>query len=71
VRLAAIEREARTSLDSATLARLDALGVLTLVDLAGLRADARDLAEDLAAVERLQAWVEARLFEAREERSAA
>jgi hypothetical protein len=71
IRQAAIERAARRELDAATRARLKELGALGNVDAGPLRREADDLERDLQALERLQAWVEARLFEAREERSAA
>ena len=48
-----------------------ALGVLSRADARAQREEAARLAADLRAVERLQAWVEERLFEAREERDAA
>ena len=66
VRQAAIERAARRTLSPATIERLESLGVLTHADVRALRAEAADLAADLAALEELQAWVEARLVEARE-----
>jgi hypothetical protein len=71
IRQAAIEREIRGQLDAETVERLEALGVLTLADPRAQREEAARLAADLRAVERLQAWVEERLFEAREERDAA
>jgi hypothetical protein len=61
LRQAAIEREAREALPLEVVSRLDALGLFAA------RGGAADLAEieavrvDLAAVERLQAWVEAQL----------
>lgn len=66
IRQEAIECEARRSLGAETVARLVELGVLSRADVRGLRAEARRLAADLAAVEELQAWVEARLFAERE-----
>ena len=71
IRQAAIERAARRDLDAATRARLEELGVLGKVDAEPLRRQADELERDLQALELLQAWVEARLFEARQERSAA
>jgi hypothetical protein len=71
IRQAAIEREARRALDSATVGRLESLGVLSAQGSRSARAHLAELAADLAAVEALQAWVEARLFEAREESEAA
>jgi hypothetical protein len=66
VRQAAIERAARKALPRTTTERLERLDVLTQADVRALRADASDLVADLAALEELQAWVEARLAEARE-----
>jgi hypothetical protein len=71
IRQVAIERAARRQLNAATRARLEELGALGTIDATPLRREADELARDLEALERLQAWVEARLFEAREERSAA
>ena len=71
IRQAAIEREIRGQLDPETVERLEALGVLSRADPRAQREEAARLAADLRAVERLQAWVEERLFEAREERDAA
>ena len=67
IRQAAIERRARRSLDPETVGRLEALGLLLERDGQAARAAVRELSADLAAVEALQAWVEARLFEARED----
>ena len=66
IRQAAIEREARRALDPETVVRLEGLRVLTARDDRAARDELRSLAADLAAVETLQAWVEARLFESRE-----
>ena len=71
IRQAAIERDARCALDPTTVARLEALGVLSRGDLRAQHAETQRLAEDLAAVEELQAWVEARLFAERESESEA
>jgi hypothetical protein len=71
IRQAAIERAARRELDSALRSRLEELGAFGSVDAGPLRREADDLERDLQALEHLQAWVEARLFEAREERPAA
>ena len=55
VRQAAIERAARDELPAATVARLEALGLLqTRAD----RAEIRELVETLEALQALQAWVE-------------
>jgi hypothetical protein len=70
LRQAAIEREARRSLDETTVNRLARLGVLSRVDARVQRGEVGELASDLAALEELQAWVESRLFEAREDAAA-
>ncbi len=70
VRQTAIERAARRALDSASAERLERIGALGTADTRALRREAAELAEDLAALEELQAWVEARLFEAREDAAA-
>jgi len=67
VRQAAIEREARLTLRAAVVERLESSGVLGHADISALRDEASALAEDLEAIEELQAWVEARLFDACEE----
>jgi hypothetical protein len=61
LRQAAIERRARTELESETFARLESLGLLAALDEGGLRAEVRELERSLAALEELQAWVEGRL----------
>lgn len=66
IRQAALEREARRELAPETVARLEALGILSPAEPREQHAEARRLAADLAAVEELQAWVEARLFSERE-----
>jgi hypothetical protein len=71
LRQTAIEREARRSLDDPTIGRLERLGVLGRAEPRGQRADVAELTSDLAALEELQAWVESRLFAAREESFAA
>ena len=65
VRQAAIEREAKRALGEETHARLDELGVFMRAESRHERAEIADLAAKLRALEELQAWVEARLFEAR------
>jgi hypothetical protein len=70
IRQAAIERDARRALGPETVERLVALSVLSRADARELHAEARRLAADLAAVEELQAWVEARLFAEREREAA-
>jgi hypothetical protein len=71
LRREAIAREARRALDEGSVARLDALGVFYRGDSVALRSELRELSASLAAVEELQAWVEARLAAAQEELSAA
>jgi len=68
IRQAAIERAARRELEPAVVARLEGLGVLDAYDARELRREAEALEHDLAALGSLQAWVEGRLFEEREER---
>ena len=67
LRQAALEREARRSLAPETAGRLERLGLLRSSELRGRREEIGTLAADLAAVEELQAWVEARLFAVRDE----
>ena len=67
LRQAAIEREARRALEPGTVERLERLGVLANGDVRAQRAEVGRLASDLAALEELQAWVEGRLFEVRED----
>ncbi len=67
LRQGAIEREARRALDAATAERLEQLGLLHSSHPAGERQRIAELAAGLAALEELQAWVEERLFAAREE----
>jgi hypothetical protein len=69
LRQAAIEREIRHALDAATVARLERLRALGQAEPRSLRDEVVELAADLAALEELQAWVEARLADAREEGS--
>jgi hypothetical protein len=67
LRQARVEREARRALDEYSVARLESLGILRGADPADLRAEIRDLAASLAAVEDLQGWVERCLSEASDE----
>ena len=67
LRQAAIERDARSALDEATVARLEESGLLARAGVGPERAEVAELANALAALEELQAWVEERLFAAREE----
>lgn len=64
LRQATIEREARRALDETSVARLESLGLLRPADASEIRAEIRDLARALGALEELQTWVERRLFEA-------
>ena len=64
LRQAAIERRARAELPEESVARLRAIGLLRAADEHGMREELDDLASSLAALRRLQAWVEARLAEA-------
>jgi hypothetical protein len=63
---AAIEREARRTLDDGLVARLEGLGFLQAADTKIARAEVAELAAAVAAVEELQAWVERRLYALRE-----
>lgn len=64
LRQAGIERAARAGLDEPTLATLERIGVLGRADAAPARDELRELEEALAALERLQAWVERQLADA-------
>lgn len=70
LRQAAIENEVRRSLDRATVERLQRIGAVSAIDVGAQRAEVSRLADDVRALEELQAWVEARLFEAREDAGA-
>ena len=70
LRQASIEREARRALGSETSAQLERLGVFSAADVRGLRTEVTDLAAALRSVEKLQAWVDAQLFAAREDAQA-
>jgi hypothetical protein len=61
LRQAKIERRARNDLPAATVDRLEALGLLGGTDARAANAELRELGESLAALEELQAWVEAEL----------
>jgi hypothetical protein len=61
LRQEALEREARRALNEGSIARLETLGILGRTDARALRSEIRELNGSLAAVEALQAWVEARL----------
>jgi hypothetical protein len=61
LRQAKIERRARNDLAAATVDRLESLGLLGATDERAAHAELRELEESLAALEELQAWVEAEL----------
>jgi hypothetical protein len=61
LRQAAIEREARAALPAEVVTRLHALGLLAAGDGPDAAAELDKVRLDLAAVERLQAWIEAQL----------
>ena len=61
MRQTAIEREARAALQPVSVERLEELGYLRAIDERAVRAELRGLEDALAALEELQAWVEARL----------
>jgi hypothetical protein len=61
LRQAKIERRARNDLDAATVDRLQSLGLLAGTGERAAHAELRELEESLAALEQLQAWVEAEL----------
>jgi hypothetical protein len=61
LRQAKIERRARNDLPAATVDRLESLGLLGCVDERAARGELRDLEDSLAALEKLQAWVESEL----------
>ncbi len=60
LRESAIERDARRELPRAVVDRLERLGLLRPADEQRLRAELRRLEADLASIEELQGWVEAR-----------
>ena len=61
LRQASIERRARGKLTSVAVERLEALGLLGVVDEPATRAELRELEAALDAVEELQAWLEGEL----------
>jgi len=61
IRQAAIEKRARRNLTDAAVSRLQALGLLGAIDEPAARAELRELEGAIAALEELQAWVEAEL----------
>lgn len=65
LREAAIEQEARRALPATTRHRLEALGLLRPPTAADELEDVAEAQADLAAIERLQAWVEEQLYAAR------
>jgi hypothetical protein len=58
LRQAKIERRARNDLTAATVDRLESLGLLGGIDERAAQAELRELEDSLAALEKLQAWVE-------------
>jgi Spy/CpxP family protein refolding chaperone len=64
LRLAAIEKRARSELSETAVACLDALGLFSTLDERAARAELRELEGALDALEELQAWVESELAEA-------
>ena len=61
LRQAKIERRARNDLTTATVDRLESLGLLGAIDERAAHAELRELEESLSALEELQAWVEEEL----------
>jgi len=61
LRQAKIERRARNDLPAPTVDRLEALGLLGGTNERSAHAELRELEDSLAALEELQAWVEAEL----------
>jgi len=62
LREAAIEYEARCALPAETVARLESLGLLAPAATGDETAELGEVQAALAAVERLQAWVEGELY---------
>ncbi len=69
MRMAAIEAEARRALDTETIMALERLGAIRrgAPDAVAERNEITEVSRDLAALERLQSWVEDRLAAARRE----
>ena len=61
LRQAKIERRARNDLTTATVDRLESLGLLGGIDERAAHAELRELEESLGALEELHAWVEGEL----------
>ena len=61
IRKAAIEKRARSELTSIAIERLEALGLIGLIDEPAARAELRELEAALDALEELQSWVECEL----------
>jgi hypothetical protein len=61
LRQAAIEKRARGELTRVAVERLEALGLLGMIDEAASRAELRELEAALDALEELQSWVESEL----------
>lgn len=67
IREAAIERDARAHLPAKAVAELESAGILGGIDERSARKELQRLTKALEALEQLQAWVEARLSEERED----
>ena len=61
IRQAAIEKRARSELTSIAIERLEALGLIGLIDEPAARAELRELEAALDALEEVQSWVEGEL----------
>jgi hypothetical protein len=61
IRQAAIEKRARSELTPVAIERLEALGLLGVIDEPAARAELRELEAALDALEELQSWVEGEL----------
>jgi Spy/CpxP family protein refolding chaperone len=61
IRQAAIEKRARSELTSIAIERLEALGLIGVIDEPAARAELRELEAALDALEELQSWVEGEL----------
>ena len=66
LRRAAIECDARRTLDEPLVERLEALGLLSVTDMKAARVEIAELSSAVRALEELQAWVERRLYAERE-----
>jgi Spy/CpxP family protein refolding chaperone len=61
LRQAAIEKRARAELTRVATERLEALGLLSVIDETAARAELRELEAALDALEELQSWIESEL----------